>query len=233
LVWGNLPRRLYVVLISAYSVVLVPYSILYDRAPNEIAQLAAVSTCVATLSIGLLMRTSLQRFWEGIKFGPSTKLFLAGGGGAAFVETEYVFWEHVTGATGVAASPNLGLDLLETMPWYLLLLTFLGIALKHARPSLFQLLLLGGIYELMSDGLLGAFIGGTLVSSLPFLLLVLPIFTLVYSPIVVLPALAVRKSFEKRWEEKPPLGSRLWFLFPCAAAFIYAPYLIIFLVIFR
>lgn len=225
-VWGSLPRRLYVLLVSVYAVILVPYTLFYDPAPYELTQLAAISTCVGTLMFGIWRRVDLQKFWRGLDMGPSMKLFLAGGLGAAFVETEYVAWEHVTGAVGAAASPNLAMDLLETMPWYLLLLLFLGVALKHVRPSLFQLLLLGGVYELMSDGLLGSLIGGTLTSGWLFLLILIPIFTLVYSPIVVLPVLAVRKSYEQLWAEKPPTGSKLWLLFPCLAILIYGPFLI-------
>ena len=43
----------------------------------------------------------------------------------------------------------------------MLLAIFLSVALKHVRSSLFQLLLLGGAYELMSDGILGSLPGGT------------------------------------------------------------------------
>jgi hypothetical protein len=230
---GSLPRKLYVLLISVYAIVLIPYALLHDPAPNELAQLGAISTCVATLAIGLWRRVDLQRVWDRLDLGPATKLFLAGGLGAAFVETEYVLWEHLTGATGVAASPNLAMDLLETMPWYLLLMVFLGIALRHVRPSLFQLLLLGGVYELMSDGLLGSLIGGTLASGWLFLLVIVPIFTLVYSPIVALSSLSVWKSYERMWAGNPPHGSRLWLLFPCLAILIYGPYLIFFLVAFH
>jgi hypothetical protein len=230
---GSLPRRLYVLLISAYTIVLVPYTLLYDPAPYELTQLAAISTCVATLLFGVWRRGDLQRIWSGLQVGPATKLFLAGGLGAAFVETEYVVWEHLTGAIGAAASPNLAIDLLETMPWYLLLMVFLGVTLRHIRPSLFQMLLLGGVYELMADGLLGSLIGGTLVSSWAFLLIIVPIFTLVYSPIVALPALAVWKSYEGMWARNPPRGSKLWLLFPCTAILIYGPFLILFLVAFH
>jgi hypothetical protein len=233
MLWGSLPRRLYVLLISTYAVILVPYTLFYDPAPYELTQLAAISTCVATLLVGLWRRADLQRIWNSLNASPGTKLFLAGGLGAAFVESEYVLWEHVTGATGAAASPNIAIDLLETMPWYLLLLAFLAVSLRHVRPSLFQLLLLGGVYELMTDGLLGSLIGGTLASSWPFLLVIVPIFTLVYSPIVALPSLAVWKSYEEMWARNPPRGSRLWLFLPCAAILIYGPFLILFLTVFH
>jgi len=206
MIWGSVPRKLYVLIIAIYATILVPYTVVYDPKPYELTQLAAISTCVVILIFGIWRKSDLQRFWDGLALGPSTKLFLAGGLVAGFVETEYVIWEHVTGAVGAAASPNLGMDLVETMPWYLLLMTFLGVTLKHIRPSLFQLLLLGGVYELMTDGLLGSLLGGTLPSGWLFLPVLVPIFTLVYSPIVALPALAVRNSYEDMWTRHPPTG---------------------------
>jgi hypothetical protein len=231
IIWGSLPRKVYVLLVSAYALVLVPYTLLYGRSPYELTQLASISTCAAVFTFGVVRRDALQKFWSRLRIGPSKKLLLAGGLGAAFVETEYVIWQHIMGATGAAASPDLVIDLLETMPWYLLLLAFITVALRHVRPNVFQLLLLGGVYELMSDGLLGSLIGGTLGSDWLFLLALIPIFTLVYSPIVALPALGVWKSYEGMWLKSPPTGSKLWLLFPCAAILIYTPYLILYLVL--
>lgn len=231
MLWSSRSRRLYLLIVVCYAAVLVPYTLLYDISRYELTQLAAVTTCAVTLLFGVWRRNDLQKPWDRLSVGPATKLFLAGGVGAIFVETEYVVWEHITGAVGAAASPNLAIDLLETMPWYLLLMLFLGVALKHVRPTAFQMLLLGGVYELMPDGLLGALIGGTLPSALPFLLLLVPIFTLVYSPIVALPFLLVRKSYQDLWSRNPPRGSRLWLLFPCAAILIYGPFYIALLIL--
>lgn len=101
--------------------------------------------------------------------------------------------------------------------------------MKRVRPSLFQLLLLGGIYESMSDGLLGSYFGGHMGSTILFLPLVIPIFTLVYAPIVVLPAITTRQSYETYWREHPPTGSMVWLFLPCVAILVCAPFLILLL----
>jgi hypothetical protein len=135
----------------------------------------------------------------------------------------------VFGATGVAANPNLVIDLIETMPWYLLMIAFLSVSLRHTRATLFQLLLMGGIYELMADGILSSIIAGIPAYSFLGLPFAIPIFTLVYSPIVVLPALAVWPSYQRFWADNPPRGSKVWLFFPCAAILIYGVLLILLL----
>ena len=208
-------------LIATYSIVLSPVVLVFDRTPENLTQFAAVSTCIAALFVGLRFRSDLQRSFAKLGWSASRKLLLAGGLGAAFTETEYEVWQHVFGASGVAANPNLAVDLLETMPWYLLMLGFLAVALKHRRVSLFQLLLLGGIYEFMADGLLGSILGGKPLFDFLGLPFAIPIFTLVYSPIVALPAVAIWPSYQEEWSATRPSGSRLWLFFPCLAIILY------------
>jgi len=229
MLWKSWPRRAYTLLIVFYASVLTPVALVSSRTPANLTQFASIATCVVTLFLGLWRRVDLQRAAARIRLSPSKKIFVLGGIGAAYVETVYEVWQHVFGANGVAASPNLALDLLITMPWYLLLVAFLGLTMKHVRPSLFQLLLLGGVYESMADGLLSSYIGGRLGSVIFFIPLAIPIFTLVYAPIVVLPAVIGRQSYEVFWRENPPTGSWAWLFFPCAAILVYAPFLILLL----
>jgi len=112
------------------------------------------------------------------------------------------------------------------MPWYLLMVGFLGVALKHIRPTPFQLLLLGGVYEMMSDGLLGSSLGGNLVGLLVLSPVIYPLFTIVYSPIVLVPTLACWPALERRWRDSPPTGPWYWAFFPCLAILPYAAFLI-------
>ena len=227
--WGSWPRRLYVVLIVVYAVILAPVALYSNRTPENLTQFAAVTTCVVTLFVGLWRAKDIQGIWSRFDWGPSWKLFLAGGLGAAYVETEYEIWQHVFGAIGVAANSNLLIDLIETMPWYLLMVGFLAVALKHRKATLFQLLLLGGVYELMADGILGSLLAGKPAVDFLGLPFAVPIFTLVYAPIVALPAMAVWPSYQQRWETKPPTGSRLWWFFPCLPIIPYAAILILLL----
>ena len=229
LLWGSWPRRLYVLLIALYAVILTPVALYSSRTPENLTQFAAVSTCVFTLFVGLWRANSIKRVWSRLDWSASKKLFLAGGLGAVYVESEYEVWQHVLGAHGVAASPNLLIDLIETMPWYLLMVGFLTVALKHRRATLFQLLVLGGVYELMADGILGSILAGQPAVDFLGLPFAVPIFTLVYSPIVALPALAVWPSYQELWSANPPSGSRLWLFFPCLPIIPYALILILLL----
>lgn len=214
---GSWSLRLYVVLIVAYFIVLAFVNLYNQRTPGNLTQFAAVSICVATLFVGLRSRGGIQRLWSKLNWSAPKKLLFAGGLGAVYVETEYEVWQHVFGANGVAASPNLAIDLLVTMPWYLMMVGFLAIALKHRRATLFELLLLGGIYELMADGLLSFIFSGRPLFDYLVLPFMIPIFTLVYAPIVVLPALAVWPSYQKLWSTARSNGSRIWLMLPCLA----------------
>ena len=230
LLWSSWRRKLYVLLIVAYSLASSLSALYFNRTPENLTSFAAVSTCLLTLLVGVRERAVLQRTWARLEWSPTKKLLLAGTLGAAYVETEFEVWQHVFGASGIAANPNLLIDLLITMPWYVLMIAFLTVSLKHARPTLFQVLLLGGIYELMADGVLASILAGRPLYYLLGLPLAVPIYTITYSPIVALPVLAVWPSYRALWAVAPPRGSRAWLLFPCAAILIYGSFL--FLVLF-
>ena len=74
---------------------------------------------------------------------------------AAMVET--IFWvcERLVGTTGVAASSNLLLDLIITMPWYIGMVVMFVYAQDRRRFSVSVVLLLGAVYELGADGYCG------------------------------------------------------------------------------
>ena len=71
---------------------------------------------------------------------------------ATWAETAFWAAEKATGATGVAASPNLLLDLLVTMPWYVAMVAALWIVQRHFRYPWTTVALLGGLYEVGADG---------------------------------------------------------------------------------
>ena len=123
-----------------------------------------------------------------------TKFIIIGGLGAAWVE--YVFWqfERVFGITGVAASPNLAVDLLVTMPWYLLMIALFWRVQTRIGLGFPAIFVLGGIYELGADGTVGPLIGGTFTpSSIPVGIALIPMFCLAYS-FMVIPCSAILKD---------------------------------------
>ncbi len=73
---------------------------------------------------------------------------------------EVLFWavQTTTGAHGIAASDNLWLDLIITMPWYTgMVILFVG-AQNRQHFSTATVLLLGGLYEVGADGIVGGII---------------------------------------------------------------------------
>ena len=74
---------------------------------------------------------------------------------AAFIET--LFWgiQKILGATDVAAHPNLLVDLGLTMPWYAGMVVLFVYAQRRRNFSMAVVLLLGALYEVGADGLVG------------------------------------------------------------------------------
>ncbi len=97
-------------------------------------------------------------------------------------------------AEGVAASPNLGLDLLITMPWYVLMTFLLFKVETKYHYSYFEILLLGGIYELGADGIVGQMLEGLTPAGILLVVLVIPEFVIVYSIIVLPPTYLLQKE---------------------------------------
>lgn len=77
----------------------------------------------------------------------------------AVVEMIFLVLENLFGAAGVAAHPNLIIDLLLTMPWYMVMVCSFAHADHRRRFSTATILLLGAIYELGAHGLVGPLVG--------------------------------------------------------------------------
>jgi hypothetical protein len=107
---------------------------------------------------------------------------------------EIIFWvaEKLTGAVGVAASSNLLVDLLVTIPWYTAMVAVLWFVQRRFRFSWTTVALLGGLYEVGADGIVGHVLGGNMVTlgSLVMLCVWYWGFVVVYSPIVLPPVWA-------------------------------------------
>jgi hypothetical protein len=127
---------------------------------------------------------------------PLRGAILLGTFNAALIETLFLGVEKIFGASGVAAHPNLLVDLIITMPWYIgMVWIFVGVQQKE-RFSTSAVLLLGAVYELGADGLIGGLILPSLMGSPPDLLeflILMPLaafwqFIPVYSSLVLPPA---------------------------------------------
>lgn len=193
----------------------------------------AVSITLSGLYTGLLFLT--RDLWlKGFSRKPVPNAILLGSINAAIIETLFLVAEKAFGASGVAAHPNLVIDLLITMPWYIgMVWVFVKVQEKERFP-LAAVLLLGAVYEMGADGIVGGVIMPAIMGSplnlIEFLVL-LPLaafwqFIPVYSSMVLPPAWVLENSL-------PPAGSgkKHWsraFL-PLALLFPFSIYLILFL----
>lgn len=181
------------------------------------------SGCLTLLA--LRFRNRLVTAMNGMK--PGKRFVIIGGIGAALVETFFWAGERATGAVGVAASPDLAIDLLITMPWYLLMMALLWKVVTRYRYTLGHLLLLGGIYDVGADGIVGGILGGNLPPALLILLpLFLPLLIVVYSAIIVPAFLALRQELDgwPRTDEGSGWRKALYALLPLLGL---TPYLVL------
>lgn len=137
-----------------------------------------------------------KKFTGILTWSPKKTFVLVGGLGAAWAEGVFWFFEKVCGTAGVAASPHLGVDLLITMPWYILMCFLLFFIQTRYHYTLTEILLLGGIYELGADGFLGQILGGA-GPEFVLVLGMIPLFVMVYSVIVLPPSYIIHKKITK------------------------------------
>lgn len=168
-------------------------------------------------------------------WSPRKKFILIGSLGAAWAECVFWFFEKVFGASGVAASPNLALDLLITMPWYIIMVWLLFKVETHYRYTYTEILLLGGVYELGADGILGQVLGrlageGLTGEGLLFVVMVLPLFVIVYSIIVLPPTSVVRKEIAEIRKTQPDKTHKYWYgLLPLLGLIPFSVYVLLLL----
>jgi hypothetical protein len=148
------------------------------------------------------------RWLPRLSHNPVRNAIWLGGINAAVVETFFLTFERLLGAEGVAAHPNPAIDLLITMPWYIGMVVIF-IRVQHRRRfSPWVVLLLGGLYEVGADGIIGAGATGDLANPLHWLLLPSVAFWMlipVYSSIVLPPALMIDTT-----PAPPPPTSPAW-----------------------
>jgi hypothetical protein len=138
---------------------------------------------------------------------------LLGIANAVVVETLFWIAERLMGATGIAASDNLLLDLVITMPWYIgMVMIFVRVQNRRRFPAA-VILLLGALYEMGADGVVGGQIMPLLMGEqidvlgawLALVLLMFWQFIPVYSSMVLPPAWLIETI-----PAEPPPDSPAW-----------------------
>jgi hypothetical protein len=165
---------------------------------------------------------------------PIRGAFLVGSINAAVIETLFLIMEKTFGASGVAAHPNLLIDMSLTMPWYIGMTWIFVRVQRTERFSPSAVLLWGALYELGADGLVGGILLPGLMgepiqlltNALMMVVLVFWQFIPVYSSMVLPPAWILEGS-------KPAAATPRWFrgFLPLAWLIPFTIYLVAVLVI--
>lgn len=176
-----------------------------------------------------IFRKPVSSVASKLRISPKKKFILIGSIGAVWVEFEFWVLEKVFGVS-LAANPDLFLDLLVTMPWYIIMVFLLWKVETKYSYSLFAILIYGGIYDFFADGILGIVLGtwGLSLGNLVLLLITFPVFVLSYSFIVFPPSYLLREEISKIRTEtrKGGLAKYLYGLLPLVGLLVYGTIMI-------
>ena len=193
---------------SLWGILVLLLSVLLEPTPENFT--LAVSILLSGIYTGFLYLS--KRYWlPKISKKPIRSAILLGSFNAAVIETLFLVVEKAFGASGIAAHPNLLLDLVMTMPWYIGMVWIFVHVQKQENFSPAAVLLFGAVYELGADGIVGGqiipMIMGepvNLITSLFFILiLVFWQFIPVYSSMVLPPAWILESSQLEVLQAKP------------------------------
>ena len=198
-----------VVLIGTiWGILVLLLSVLLEPTPENFT--LAVSIILSGVYTGFLYLT--KRYWlPTTSKKPILSAILLGSFNAAVIEILFLVIEKVFGASGIAAHPNLLLDLVITMPWYIGMVWIFTRVQKKQGFSTAGVLLLGAIYELGADGIVGGQImpmimgeQTNLITSL-FFMLILAFwqFIPVYSSMVLPPTWILESAQQEAIQAKP------------------------------
>jgi len=185
--------------------------------------------CLITLFLLWKNRHRLEKFGRPNEKGAGWRFVLLGSLGALWVE--FIFWlvETIVGSVGVAAHPNIFIDWLVTMPWYISMVAVLWLIYKRFRYKWTTIALLGGIYEIGGDGIVGHLLQGNAITLEHLFLLFfvyLGVFIVVYGPMVLAPVWAMNLPPLKK---KKPIKSFFAILLPLLPLI---PYYLIMIILF-
>ena len=206
---------------------------IFSGKPNEVTVAVSTLVCGSSTVAFWIYRKDLAARVENWQMKPWKKFVLIGSAGALWVEFIFWFFEKVFGAVGVAASPNLLMDYVGTMPWYVLMLLLLWKVQNRYGYSVREMLILGGVYELGADGFFASLSSGNFPRGFLMALIAIPLFVVVYS-IIIMPATYLMRNNTKTGARSTPLGGEKNFrryacaLLPLAGLI---PYLMLFFLI--
>lgn len=137
---------------SLWGLLVLLLSVVLEPTPENFT--LGVSILLSGVYTGFLFLT--KRFWlPRASKTPIRSAILLGSLNAAVIEILFLVMEKTFGASGVAAHPNLVVDLSMTMPWYIGMVWIFVRVQKTERFPPAGVLLLGAVYELGADGIVG------------------------------------------------------------------------------
>ncbi|MHA1488713.1 MAG: hypothetical protein ACTSRI_03545 [Promethearchaeota archaeon] len=183
-----------------------------------------------------LIRNKLKKLVKDWNIRPKKKFVIIGSIGAIYVET--IFWiiGRLSGYIGLATHPNLLIDLIITVPWYIAMECLLWNVETKKKYYYLEILILGGIYDFFTDGIIGSIFNLNFsVWILIQLIILYPIFLITYSFIVLPPSFLLEDEIEEIIKErKYNFETNKWILglYPLAGLIILLIELIIVLIFF-
>jgi hypothetical protein len=205
LLFGTRPRT--VLAIWMFIFIFLELVNLFRGSAHDKVVAYSLFTCAASTVAVWTFRDVIASWARKWNASPRLKFIIIGSSGAAFAE--YVFWqfERLFAITGVAANPNLAIDLLVTMPWYVMMIALLWKVETRYKYSFAEIFFLGGAYELGADGLVGSIMGGTFsAATIPLLIALIPFFALVYAVMVIPCSAIMRDEVDRIRDARPPAG---------------------------
>ncbi len=210
------------------------FSLFSDRSPHNLTVAISIEASgLYTLLLFFTRRLWLPWFTRRPVAGATTLGIL----NAAVIEALFLAVQTALGAEGVAANPNLFIDWLITMPWYIGMVWIFVRVQRRERYSAAGVLLLGALYESGADGTVGGLVVPGIMGSMPnplthfvFLFgLAFWQFIPVYSSMVLPPAWVLESGDTAGWEVRRPrllpgLKPLLWLA-------LYTVYLLVVLVV--
>lgn len=186
---------------------------------------------ISALSAGFVykFRASFQRCLQRQGLSTKWKFIIIGSLGAFWLEM--VFWvlRQISGEP-ITAHANPLMNLVLTMPWYIVMVALFWKVQTKYPYSLFSILMLGGVYAFFADGVVGS--GFDLVSIL-LVAMTWPVFVFSYSAIVFPPSILLRGEIVSQVKNSGAAGrKKYWYgLLPVLGLLILIPLFILFAVL--
>lgn len=180
----------------AWGEVALGISLISDRSPRNLTLAISIE---ASGAYTLLLHLARRAWLPWLARRPVAGATALGIFNAAVVEALFLAVQTAFGARGIAASENLFMDWLITMPWYAGMVWIFVRVQRRERYSAAAVLLWGAAYEAGADGTVGGMImpaiAGTLADPLGHLVFLFVLafwqFIPVYSSMVLPPALVL------------------------------------------